>query len=92
MSNAVEFPFSDDEALPMIPITLSHAGSSISANAVLDTRSPAIAAHDRNYSLLIRVDVSICFGCDPALGLCCERKLMLGFLPLTQPTAVNFDV
>jgi xanthosine utilization system XapX-like protein len=37
--NTVEFPFSDNEALPTIPITLSHADSSVSANALLDTGS-----------------------------------------------------
>jgi hypothetical protein len=30
MPSTVEFPFSDDEALPKIPITLSHADSSSS--------------------------------------------------------------
>jgi len=39
MPSTVEFPFSDDEALPTIPVTLSHTGSSISANALLDTGS-----------------------------------------------------
>ena len=39
MPNTIEFPFSDDEALPTIPITLSHAGFSVSANALLDTGS-----------------------------------------------------
>lgn len=39
MPSTIEFPFSDDEALPTIPITLSHAGSSVSANALLDTGS-----------------------------------------------------
>lgn len=39
MPSTVEFPFSDDEALPKIPITLSHSGSSIDANALLDTGS-----------------------------------------------------
>jgi len=39
MPSTIEFPFSDDEALPTIPITLSHAGSSVSANAMLDTGS-----------------------------------------------------
>jgi hypothetical protein len=39
MSSTIEFPFSDDEALPTIPITLSHAGISVSANALLDTGS-----------------------------------------------------
>jgi hypothetical protein len=33
MPGAIEFPFSDDEALPTIPITLSYANFSISANA-----------------------------------------------------------
>jgi hypothetical protein len=37
--STVEFPFSDDEVLPTIPITLSHAGSSVSVNALLDTGS-----------------------------------------------------
>nr|WP_199323599.1 MULTISPECIES: hypothetical protein [unclassified Desertifilum] len=37
--STIEFPFSDDEALPTIPITLSHAGSSVSTNALLDTGS-----------------------------------------------------
>jgi hypothetical protein len=39
MPNTVEFPFSEDEALPTIPIVLSYADSSISANALLDTGS-----------------------------------------------------
>jgi len=39
MPSTVEFPFSEDEALPTIPITLSHAGFSVSANALLDTGS-----------------------------------------------------
>lgn len=39
MPNTVEFPFSNDEALPTIPIILSYAGSSVSANALLDTGS-----------------------------------------------------
>ncbi|MCU0542075.1 MAG: aspartyl protease family protein [Oscillatoriaceae cyanobacterium Prado104] len=39
MPSSIEFPFSDGEALPTIPITLTHAGFSISANALLDTGS-----------------------------------------------------
>jgi hypothetical protein len=39
MSNMIEFPFADDEALPMIPIILSYANFSVSANALLDTGS-----------------------------------------------------
>ncbi|MEB3310035.1 MAG: hypothetical protein VKJ02_07350 [Snowella sp.] len=39
MPDTVEFPFSDDEALPTIPILLSYANSFISANALLDTGS-----------------------------------------------------
>jgi hypothetical protein len=39
MPSTIEFPFSDDETLPTIPITLSHAGFSVSANALLDTWS-----------------------------------------------------
>jgi hypothetical protein len=39
MPSAVEFPFSDDEALPTIPIKLSYADFSVSANALLDTGS-----------------------------------------------------
>lgn len=39
MPSTIEFPFSDDEALPTILITLSHAGFSVSANALLDTGS-----------------------------------------------------
>ena len=39
MPSTVAFPFSDDEALPTIPIILSHAGFSVSANALLDTGS-----------------------------------------------------
>jgi len=39
MPSSIEFPFSDDEALPTIPITLIHAGFSVSANALLDTGS-----------------------------------------------------
>jgi hypothetical protein len=39
MPSTVEFPFADDEALPTIPVTLSHADFSVSANALLDTGS-----------------------------------------------------
>ncbi|EKQ68006.1 hypothetical protein OsccyDRAFT_3545 [Leptolyngbyaceae cyanobacterium JSC-12] len=39
MPSTIEFPFSDDEALPTIPITLSHASFSVSANALLDSGS-----------------------------------------------------
>ncbi len=39
MPSPVEFPFFADEALPTIPITLSHAGYSVSANALLDSGS-----------------------------------------------------
>jgi hypothetical protein len=39
MPSTVEFPFSDDEELPRIPISLSYAGLSISAHALLDTGS-----------------------------------------------------
>jgi hypothetical protein len=39
MPSSIEFPFSDDEALPTIPITMSYAGFSVSANALLDTGS-----------------------------------------------------
>jgi hypothetical protein len=39
MPSTIEFPFFGDEALPMIPVTLNHAGSSVSANALLDTGS-----------------------------------------------------
>jgi hypothetical protein len=39
MPSTIEFPFSDDEELPRIPITLSYAGLSISAHALLDTGS-----------------------------------------------------
>jgi len=39
MRSMFEFPFSDDEALPTIPITLSYANFSISANALLDSGS-----------------------------------------------------
>lgn len=39
MSSTIEFPFFDDEALPTVPITLSHAGFSVSTNALLDTGS-----------------------------------------------------
>jgi xanthosine utilization system XapX-like protein len=39
MPSTVEFPFSDDEALPTIPIALSYANFSISVNALLDTGS-----------------------------------------------------
>jgi hypothetical protein len=39
MPNTIKFPFSDDEALPTIPITLSHADFSVSAQALLDTGS-----------------------------------------------------
>jgi hypothetical protein len=37
--NTIEFPFSDDEALPTIPLTLSYANFSVSANALLDSGS-----------------------------------------------------
>lgn len=37
MPSKIEFPFSDDEALPTIPINLNYAGFSVSANALLDT-------------------------------------------------------
>jgi hypothetical protein len=39
MRSTFEFPFSDDEALPTIPITLSYANFSVSANALLDSGS-----------------------------------------------------
>jgi hypothetical protein len=39
MPNTIEFPFSDDELLPTIPIILSYAGLSVSTNALLDTGS-----------------------------------------------------
>jgi hypothetical protein len=39
MPSTVEFPFSDDEALPTIPITLSRTDLVISTNALLDTGS-----------------------------------------------------
>jgi hypothetical protein len=39
MPSTVEFSFSDDEALPKIPITLSYADFSVSGNALLDTGS-----------------------------------------------------
>ncbi len=39
MPSTIEFPFSDDTALPTIPITLSYSGCSVSANALLDTGS-----------------------------------------------------
>ncbi len=39
MPSTVEFPFSDNEELPRIPISLSYAGLSISAHALLDTGS-----------------------------------------------------
>jgi hypothetical protein len=39
MPNAIEFPFSDDEALPTIPLILSYADFSISVNALLDSGS-----------------------------------------------------
>ncbi len=37
MPSTVEFPFSDDEELPRIPIALSYADLSIPAHALLDT-------------------------------------------------------
>jgi hypothetical protein len=47
MPNAIEFPFSNNEALPTIPITLSYAGCSISANALLDIGSTVnLLPHD----------------------------------------------
>jgi hypothetical protein len=39
MRSTFEFPFSDDEALPTIPITLICANFSVSANALLDSGS-----------------------------------------------------
>jgi hypothetical protein len=39
MPSAVEFPFSDDEALPKIPVVLSRVSFSVSASALLDTGS-----------------------------------------------------
>lgn len=39
MPSTIEFPFSDDEALPTIPIILSHASLSVTAKALLDTGS-----------------------------------------------------
>lgn len=39
MPSTVEFPFSGDEALPTIPITLSHATFSVFTNALLDSGS-----------------------------------------------------
>jgi len=39
MPSTVEFPFSEDEALPTIPIILSYADSSVSANELLETGS-----------------------------------------------------
>lgn len=39
MPSTVEFPLPDDEALPTIPVTLSHSDFSVSANALLDTGS-----------------------------------------------------
>jgi Aspartyl protease len=39
MASKIEFLFSDDEVLPTIPITLSHAGFSVAVNALLDTGS-----------------------------------------------------
>ena len=45
MRSTVEFPFSDDEALPTIPVILSYADSSVSANALLDTGSTVNVLH-----------------------------------------------
>ncbi|NJL90817.1 MAG: hypothetical protein HC916_14265 [Coleofasciculaceae cyanobacterium SM2_1_6] len=39
MPRTIEFSFFDDEALPTIPVILSHAGFSVSGNALLDTGS-----------------------------------------------------
>lgn len=39
MPSTVEFPFSDDEALPTIHITMSYADFFVSANALLDSGS-----------------------------------------------------
>jgi hypothetical protein len=39
MPSTIEFPFSDDEALPTIPITLNHASFSVPTNALLDSGS-----------------------------------------------------
>jgi hypothetical protein len=39
MPSTIEFPFSDNEALPTIPITLRYVGFSVSTNALLDTGS-----------------------------------------------------
>lgn len=47
MPSKIEFPFSDNEALPTIPITLGHTEFSISANALLDTGSTVnLLPHD----------------------------------------------
>ena len=37
MPSTIEFPFSEDAALPNIPITLSYTNRAISAYALLDT-------------------------------------------------------
>ncbi|MBE9009608.1 hypothetical protein IQ250_05250 [Pseudanabaenaceae cyanobacterium LEGE 13415] len=39
MPDTIELPFSDDEALPKIPITLSYAGFPVVTDALLDTGS-----------------------------------------------------
>jgi hypothetical protein len=39
MPSTIEYPFSKDEVLPTIPIILSYTGSSVSANALLDSGS-----------------------------------------------------
>jgi Aspartyl protease len=39
MPNTIGFPFSEDEVLPTIPITLSYANFSVSVNALLDSGS-----------------------------------------------------
>lgn len=47
MPSPIEFPFSDDEALPTIPITLSRTDLVISINALLDTGSTVnLLPHD----------------------------------------------
>jgi hypothetical protein len=95
MPSTVEFPFSDDEALPTIPITLSYSDFSVSANALLDTGSTVnLLPYDIGLQLdaswekqTIRTDL-FCY--ETYAFVLCHRsvcKRLLGF----QPSAVLFN-
>jgi hypothetical protein len=45
MPNTIEFPFSDNEALPTIPITLNYSNFSVSVDALLDSGSTVNLLH-----------------------------------------------